>query len=163
MKFLDKINSASRKARESVADVCDDLKEFSGKTADEIGNAFAAAPEKITNFGNKFSESDFWKKISKVASKAGRSVMTMALTLYYGIESASMKDKILIAGALGYFILPADFIPDFIPVVGFSDDLAALTAIYNTVKESLTQNAAIQANAKLEEWFPAADQSALQD
>lgn len=64
-----------------------------------------------------------------------------------------MKDKMLILGALGYFILPVDAIPDFIPVAGYTDDLAALTAIYNIVKGSLGPEAARRAYEKLKEWF----------
>ena len=37
--------------------------------------------------------------------------------------------KGVIIAALGYFISPIDLIPDFIPVVGFTDDLAAIGAI----------------------------------
>ena len=36
-------------------------------------------------------------------------------------------DILLLAGAIGYFILPADAIPDWIPAFGFADDAAALT------------------------------------
>ena len=36
-------------------------------------------------------------------------------------------DILLLAGAIGYFILPADIIPDWVPAVGFADDTAALT------------------------------------
>ena len=34
----------------------------------------------------------------------------------------------VIYGALGYFISPIDVIPDFIPVVGFTDDIGVLAA-----------------------------------
>ncbi len=153
MALFDKINQAAQKAKESVASACANASDFSGKTANDVGEAIAAAPDKIARFGEKFSESDFWKKISEVAVKAGRNVISMALTLYYGLDSASMKDKMLIIGALGYFILPADAIPDFIPVAGYADDLAALTAIFNIVKGSLTPDATVRAEEKVSEWF----------
>ena len=40
----------------------------------------------------------------------------------------------MIGGGLLYFILPADFIPDFIPFIGYVDDLAVLTTIMNSLK-----------------------------
>lgn len=153
MAFFDKISDAAKKAKDGVAAACGNVAEFSGKTAGEIGDAIASAPDSIARFGDKFSESDFWKKISDVAVKAGKGVIGMALTLFYGIGSAPMKDKMLILGALGYFILPVDAIPDFIPVAGYTDDLAALTAIYNVVKGSLGPEAARRADEKLKEWF----------
>lgn len=47
---------------------------------------------------------------------------------------SALRRSAIIIGALGYFILPLDFIPDAIPVLGFSDDLAALVAAYGYVK-----------------------------
>jgi uncharacterized membrane protein YkvA (DUF1232 family) len=43
----------------------------------------------------------------------------------------------MIGGGLLYFILPADLIPDFIPLVGYLDDLAVLTTIMNSLKGEL--------------------------
>ena len=37
------------------------------------------------------------------------------------------KEKALIMGALGYLIAPLDFVPDITPVLGYSDDLVAIT------------------------------------
>jgi len=38
----------------------------------------------------------------------------------------SMTDKLLVAGAVAYILLPLDFIPDFIPFLGEVDDLFLL-------------------------------------
>jgi uncharacterized membrane protein YkvA (DUF1232 family) len=40
----------------------------------------------------------------------------------------------MIGGGLLYFLLPVDLIPDFIPLVGYLDDLAVLTTIMNSLK-----------------------------
>ena len=39
----------------------------------------------------------------------------------------------MIYGALAYFVLPVDAVPDAIPVAGFTDDLGALAAALGTV------------------------------
>jgi len=44
----------------------------------------------------------------------------------------------MIAGGLIYFIVPTDFILDFLPFVGYLDDLAVLTAVINSLQEELT-------------------------
>jgi len=38
----------------------------------------------------------------------------------------SNTDKLLVAGAIGYILLPMDFIPDYIPFLGEVDDLFLL-------------------------------------
>ena len=45
----------------------------------------------------------------------------------------------MIGGGLLYFILPADLIPDFIPVIGYLDDLAVLTTIMNSLKNEINE------------------------
>jgi uncharacterized membrane protein YkvA (DUF1232 family) len=37
--------------------------------------------------------------------------------------------KALIVGAIGYIILPVDLIPDMLPVVGYTDDLASAAGV----------------------------------
>lgn len=44
---------------------------------------------------------------------------------------------IKIAGAVVYFVMVVDFIPDFIPVLGFTDDLAVIIWVYNSIDDQL--------------------------
>lgn len=41
------------------------------------------------------------------------------------------------AGGLTYFFIPTDLVPDFIPLLGFVDDLAVLTTIVNALQGEL--------------------------
>jgi len=66
-----------------------------------------------------------------------------------------MHAKVIIIGALGYFISPVDAISDFIPVVGYADDLGVLTLAIATVAAYITYNVKAQAHEKLTEWFSA--------
>ena len=54
--------------------------------------------------------------------------MYAVLLLYYTLQKPEVpkKTKAVIIGALGYFILPVDLIPDMMLGVGFTDDLGAL-------------------------------------
>ncbi len=77
-----------------------------------------------------YSEAGFWSKIGGVIKSAGLELIYKALQLFYATQSEKCPAgvKAAIYAALGYFILPIDLIPDFIPGAGFVDDLAALTA-----------------------------------
>ncbi len=75
-----------------------------------------------------YEEGSFWKKLRHVAALLGSRLLYPALQLYFVLKSKEVpvKVKTLIVGALGYLILPADLVPDFIPALGFTDDLTAL-------------------------------------
>jgi len=81
-----------------------------------------------------------WKKISRVAGKAGVKVVYAALALYYVTRDGAVPTftKLKIYGALAYFIMPVDLIPDFIIGLGFADDLAALTWAFFEVQKHIT-------------------------
>lgn len=112
-------------------------------------------PEKIKKYQNNYSEKNLINKISKVARKAGLKVIYCALILYYTAisSSTSIKDKSIIFGALGYFILPIDIIPDIIPFLGFTDDLTALITAISTISQNITPEIKLQAKNNLSKWF----------
>ena len=72
-------------------------------------------------------------------------------------------DKSKIYGALGYFILPLDILPDFIPLAGFTDDLTAVIWALHTVWKNITPEIKAQAAAKTREWFGDFDEAAVDD
>lgn len=113
------------------------------------------SPDNLEQYSDLFSDAKFWKKVRSVAKRAGIKVIYAALELYYAMQDASMtkKDRLVILGALGYFILPIDLIPDFIPVAGFTDDLAALALALLKVAKCITPDVKARAQAKLHQWF----------
>lgn len=52
---------------------------------------------------------------------------------FFRDPKAPLKPKLLIGAALLYFVIPTDLIPDFIPMLGLTDDLAALMMIWKQV------------------------------
>src|SRR5690625_7611221 len=72
-----------------------------------------------------FSMQKITEKILKYAKKMGIKLTYYSLLLFYSFQSTETpkKDKLTIAVALGYLILPVDVIADFIPLIGFVDDL----------------------------------------
>jgi len=119
--------------------------------------------EEMVNYAGHYEENAFWEKLKKFGRKAGFQVCYAALLLYYVLRSpeTSSKDRAKILGALGYFILPIDLIPDFIPIAGYTDDLAALVwGVYCVIK-GITPEVKAQAARKLHEWFGDFDEKEL--
>lgn len=102
-----------------------------------------------------YTDESFWQKVKKYARKAGEEVIGKALQLYYAAQNPDTPAwaKTVIYGALAYFIMPLDAIPDTLPVVGFTDDLGALAAALYTVNSYITPEVIEQAKAKLRDWF----------
>ena len=83
--------------------------------------------EIIKNYQKDFDEKSFWAKVKKVANNCEIKLTCMALILFYSLPKLSIKDKLIAIGAIGYFISPLDLIPDWIPVIGYLDDIAILS------------------------------------
>ena len=78
-----------------------------------------------SKYSKEYSRDAFFDKIKKSAQKAGITVIYAGLLLFYVLQAPLTPRwaQATIVGALGYLISPIDAIPDFIPVVGFSDDI----------------------------------------
>ena len=79
---------------------------------------------------NEYSDEGFWAKVASFAKAAGKELIEKALWLYYAAQDPATPAwaKGIVYGALGYFILPIDAIPDVTPVIGYTDDLGVLAA-----------------------------------
>jgi uncharacterized membrane protein YkvA (DUF1232 family) len=59
----------------------------------------------------------------------------------------------MIIGALGYMISPLDVLPDAIPIVGLTDDLAVLVYVLKKVWTEVDPEIQEKAKSKLSKWF----------
>jgi uncharacterized membrane protein YkvA (DUF1232 family) len=109
----------------------------------------------MDNMDKHYSEDKFWHKLKKFGVKAGHSVVYTALLLYFVLQKPDVpkKAKMVIIGALGYFILPTDLIPDFAVGVGFTDDLGALGVALLQVAMYIDDDVKAKAKSKLRDWF----------
>jgi uncharacterized membrane protein YkvA (DUF1232 family) len=119
----------------------------------------------LPQYQKNYSEDAFWDKLKRIASKAGAKVVYYALVLYYTLmdPNTPAQYKIVIAGALGYLILPLDLLPDLLPFAGLADDWAALVAAVSYVISAISPQNKEKAREKLRSWFPNAGNSDLGD
>jgi uncharacterized membrane protein YkvA (DUF1232 family) len=117
------------------------------------------------NYSKHYSENRLWEKIKSVSKTAGSKVVYAVLLLFYALKdkSVSVKTKLIIVAALGYFILPTDGIFDLTPLIGYSDDLGVLLFALSQISSSITPEVQEKARRKLNEWFGELDENDLQE
>ena len=80
----------------------------------------------------------FWR----TAKRAARQVPFMedVVAAYYCALDTRTPTRVrgILLAALAYFVLPTDFIPDFIFGLGFTDDVAVLTAAITAIRSHIT-------------------------
>lgn len=110
---------------------------------------------------NPDTKADFWHKLNRFAYKAGRELVEKALWLYYAAArpETPVWARSVIIGALTYFILPTDAIPDFIPGAGYADDLSVLATAVGAVIMFINDDVKRKADEVLSRWFPKAEAS----
>jgi len=114
---------------------------------------------KSARFRRHYSDASFWDKVKRYSKEAGMKVVYPALLLQYLMKSddVPLKAKLILSAALGYFILPIDFIPDFAPLLGFTDDLGVLLLIVRQMAVYITPEIRKQAREHLLKWFGETD------
>lgn len=110
--------------------------------------------DNLPKYAGYYSPTSLFDKIKRVARKAGVKIVYVVLLLYYCTldKGLPVKDRLMVLAALGYFILPLDFIPDGMPI-GFADDTAALLYVLKKVWHNLTPETKQKARSRLQDWF----------
>jgi uncharacterized membrane protein YkvA (DUF1232 family) len=91
----------------------------------------------------------FWAKFKRVAARLP--FAEDLLSAYYCAFDLRTPRHVQAAllGAIAYFILPFDFIPDMLPVLGFTDDAAVLATAVRLVAAHITPEHREAARARL--------------
>jgi uncharacterized membrane protein YkvA (DUF1232 family) len=79
------------------------------------------------------TEQSFWRKLRRHAGRIP--FIDQLLAAYYcAIDPRTpLQARAILYGALAYFILPFDIIPDFIAGLGYTDDAAVLAAAIRSI------------------------------
>jgi uncharacterized membrane protein YkvA (DUF1232 family) len=112
-------------------------------------------------YNTHYNDAGFWNKVKNHAKKAGKKVIVDALILYFALQDDDTPAwaKSVIIGALGYLITPIDLIPDFKPVIGYSDDAMILAMALAAVAVHVKDQHIRQAHDVLDLWFGASSQT----
>ena len=93
-------------------------------------------PEKLESDERRV-RSDFFKTLRKAASKVPFTEDLVA-AYYCALDPETpTRTRAILLGALAYFVLPLDWVPDFIIGFGFTDDVAVLAAAIGAIRSSL--------------------------
>jgi uncharacterized membrane protein YkvA (DUF1232 family) len=113
------------------------------------GEQMRAGKEGSGNFDASFNDADmdatalerreekvraqFWDKLKRVAGRLPF-VDDLVAAYYCSMDvDTPLKVRATLLGALAYFILPIDIVPDFIFGIGYGDDAAVLAAAISLV------------------------------
>ena len=92
----------------------------------------------------------FWIKLKQVVAKLPFAEDLLA-AYYCAFDKQTPRHvQASLLGAIAYFILPFDFVPDMLPVLGFTDDAAILATAIRMVAGHITQEHHDAARAALE-------------
>lgn len=87
----------------------------------------------IVNAREKKVRREFWDKLRRVAAQVPFSEDLVA-AYYCALDSDTpLRVRGMLLGALAYFILPVDALPDMIIGLGFTDDAAVLMTVFSLV------------------------------
>jgi uncharacterized membrane protein YkvA (DUF1232 family) len=100
----------------------------------------------------------FWRKLKQVATRLPFAEDLLA-AYYCAFDKQTPRHvQAALLGAVAYFILPFDFIPDMLPVLGFTDDAAVLATALRMVATHITEDHRQAARAVLKRGVDTADE-----
>jgi uncharacterized membrane protein YkvA (DUF1232 family) len=106
-------------------------------------------PDKLKRDQAKVERS-FWDKMRKYIRRVP--FVEEAVAGYYcALDPATpLQVKAVLFGALAYFVLPIDIVPDIMPWLGFTDDAAVLYAALRTVAPHIKNTHRAQAKTAID-------------
>lgn len=106
-------------------------------------------------YKKEYSEKSFFDKLKKVLKIVGIKGAYMLLILYNTLQKKDIppKEKSIIIGALGYFILPLDTLPDITPMIGYTDDIFALGMAILKVMPYIDDEVKKKSKEQIKKWF----------
>lgn len=102
----------------------------------------------------KSVRSDFWSKFRRAVGRIDFAREAVAAWYCATDPKTPLQVKAILIGALAYFIVPADVIPDVIAGLGFTDDAAVFWAAWKAVGSHIQDSHRSRAAEALEQFPP---------
>ena len=85
--------------------------------------------KELQKYEQHYNDSSFLDKVTKYGKLIGITALYKAVQLWFVLQKPDVpaRTKAVIMVALGYLIAPLDFLPDLLPVLGYTDDIVAIT------------------------------------
>ena len=83
---------------------------------------------------------EFWARIKTLGRKLPFAENIVAAAYCASDPLTPARVKLLIVGALAYFVMPIDAVPDFLSLVGFTDDAAVIAATIAAVRAHMRED-----------------------
>jgi len=113
---------------------------------------FAGSTSWQSNDDESALRHQFWHKTRRVAASLPFAEDLLAAYYCAFDRRTPLAVKTSLVAALAYFVLPADAIPDVLPVLGFADDAAVLATAINLVSNHIRPEHRAAARDKLAEF-----------
>ena len=98
--------------------------------------------------------SDFWAKLKRVGRQLPFAEDLLA-AYYCTLDPTTPKRvRLILLGALAYFVMPLDAVADILPLLGFADDAAVLAAAIAQVAGAINETHRARARETLAEEVP---------
>lgn len=93
----------------------------------------------------------FWRTVKRAAGRIPFMEDVVAGWLAARDRNTPLQAKAVMLGALAYFVLPADAIPDVLLAFGFTDDIAVLSTAVAAIAKHITPEHRAAARKALQE------------
>jgi uncharacterized membrane protein YkvA (DUF1232 family) len=104
----------------------------------KIGEILLPGDDETQSRQEKQVRTKFWPTLKRAVRQVPFSRDLVAA--YYCAVDPKTPTRVrgVLLGALAYFVLPIDFVPDFFALVGFTDDIAVLAAALRMIQGHIT-------------------------
>ena len=116
----------------------------------KVDKILLPVPAAKTRARDKKVREQFWSKLRTFAAHIPFSEDLAAAYFCATDSNTPLKVRGTLLAALAYFIMPADVLPDFIAVVGFTDDFAVLSTAFTLIRTHMRPEHREQAKAALQ-------------